>query len=187
MLNYFHKFINMLVNRIVKEVIIMKVIFLDIDGVLNSNHWYIRNHKKHPEKCRTHTAIDPRYIKNLRKIVKKTDAKIVLTSTQRSYIKRHDDCLLKQIFTEYGLEIFDYIPILIAQPRGCEIQKWLNEHTNVTSFIILDDSSDMAHLLPYLVKTYNCFPINLPLIWYFYEGLSTYKTNQAIKMLNSKK
>lgn len=38
--------------------------------------------------------------------------------------------------------------------RGHQIQAWLNVHKpDVESFCIVDDDSDMAHLLPYLVKT----------------------------------
>lgn len=37
--------------------------------------------------------------------------------------------------------------------RGHEIQRWLSEHPEVTSFAILDDDTDMAHLYDRLVLT----------------------------------
>jgi hypothetical protein len=40
-----------------------------------------------------------------------------------------------------------------ANERGHEIQAWLTEHPEVTSFAIVDDDSDMVHLMDRLVKT----------------------------------
>lgn len=170
----------------------MKVIFLDVDGVLNSEHWYKKNHKKHPEKCRTNTAIDPRYVHNLKKIVKHTGAKIVLSATCRGFVKGNNSHYLKKIFKEYGLEIYDYTPNT-GMERGIDIQEWLNHHSNVTNIVILDDNSDMCHLIEYLVKTkYRpCIKIKekwhkiyIPFWWYFNEGLCSKKVKEAIGMLN---
>jgi hypothetical protein len=44
--------------------------------------------------------------------------------------------------------------IVEAKERGHEIQAWLDtQNSNVESFVILDDDSDMAHLLSKLVQT----------------------------------
>jgi hypothetical protein len=158
----------------------MKVIFLDVDGVLNSAHWYIRNHKKHKERCRTDTAIDPRFVKNLKKIVEKTGAKIVLSATCRGVVKRNQTHYLRRILRENGLEIYDYTPH-IGMERGVDIQEWLNHHLDVTNIVILDDDSDMCHLIEYLVKTRNFY--KTPLLWYFHEGLCSKKVKEAIRML----
>lgn len=170
----------------------MKVIFLDVDGVLNSEHWYIKNHKKHPERCRTNTAIDPRYVCNLKKIVKYTGAKIVLSATCRFSVKGNKSHYLVKILKKYGLEIYDYTPNT-GMERGIDIQEWLNHHRDVTNIVILDDDSDMCHLMGYLVKT-KCKPyikikdkwhrVRIPFWWYFNEGLCSKKVRQAIKMLD---
>jgi hypothetical protein len=41
----------------------------------------------------------------------------------------------------------------MSSVRGLEIQDWLDNHPGVTDFVILDDSSDMAHLMPKLIQT----------------------------------
>lgn len=155
----------------------MNVIFLDVDGVLNSHHWYKKNHKKHPEKCRTDTAIDPRYVRNLKKIIKRTGAKVVLSATCRVSVRTNKTHYLRKIFKEYGIEIYDYTPYT-GMERGIDIQEWLNHHL-VNHIVILDDDSDMCHLMEYLVKTNNG-PCKL---WYFNEGLSNRKVRESIKML----
>ena len=155
----------------------MKVIFLDVDGVLNSEHWYKKNHKKHPERCRTRTAIDPRYVNNLKKIVSKTGAKIVLSASCRSSVKERKSHYLRVILKRYGLEIYDYTPNT-GMERGIDIQEWLNHHKEVSNIVILDDDSDMCHLTEYLVKT------QCKSWWHFNEGLCGKKARQAIKMLD---
>lgn len=169
----------------------MKVIFLDVDGVLNSEHWYKKNHKRHPERCRTDTAIDPRYVRNLRKVVKKTGAKIVLSATCRGVVRKDKTHYLHQILKKYGLEIYDYT-IRLSGERGHEIQDWLDKHRNVENIVILDDDSDMLHLTKYLVKTKHgpyikqddgTFKRDTSLFAWRKEGLNTSKAKEAIQML----
>lgn len=73
----------------------MKVIFLDIDGVLNGYSWfdhYIRFRSglnkllwKYElfHKYRSYFDVKERYVKNLAKIVHKTGAKVVISSSWR--------------------------------------------------------------------------------------------------------
>lgn len=169
----------------------MKIIFLDVDGVLNSEHWYIKNHKRHPERCRTDTAIDPRFVRNLRKIVKRTGAKIVLSATCCGVVRKDRAHYLHQILDRYGLEIYDYT-LRLGRERGHEIQDWLDKHKGVTNIVILDDDSDMLHLTKYLVKTSNGPYIKMedgsfkrdksPFGW-LREGLNGKAVRRAIKML----
>lgn len=169
----------------------MKIVFLDVDGVLNSEHWYKRNHKRHPERCRAENAINPRFVRNLAKIIRKTGAKIVLSATCRGSVKSNKSHYLRRIFKKYGLEIYDYTP-RTGMERGIDIQEWLNHHLEVKNIVILDDDSDMLHLMEYLVKTHahpaikikdkwHRFPI--PFFWFFREGLTKHKAIKAIKML----
>ena len=169
----------------------MKVIFLDVDGVLNSEHWYKKNHKRHPERCRTDTAIDPRYVRNLKRIVDRTGAKIVLSATCRGDVKGNYCHYLHRILEKYGLIIYDYTRRLGGE-RGYEIQDWLDNHQNVTNIVILDDDSDMMHLTKYLVKTksgpYNkqkdgTFKRDTSLFAWRKEGLNISKVKEAIRIL----
>ena len=60
----------------------MKVIFLDFDGVMDTGYYFaalIREHK--PRFDSYGMVFDPYCIENLRKIIDKTGAKIVVSST----------------------------------------------------------------------------------------------------------
>ena len=113
----------------------MKVIFLDVDGVLNSaqDGYSIR--------LRTDS-----HLKLLQRIVKKTGAKIVLSSSWRIGFTPASKNLLAR-FREYGLELMDCTPELSGSCRGDEIRQWLTDNAydyNIENFVILDDEADMA-------------------------------------------
>ena len=92
----------------------MKVIFLDIDGVLN-NEKHIKQihdlvHKRKLPLAMIKGAYFPYSdtILPLKKIVDETNAKIVLSSDWKNLKGRKES--LKQIFERYGLKIFDETP-----------------------------------------------------------------------------
>ena len=60
-----------------------------------------------------------------------------------------------------------------GKKRGIEIQTWLDENPGVEKFIILDDDSDMVHLMPHLLQTDGEF------------GLTNEIADKAIKRLNN--
>lgn len=137
----------------------IKVIFLDIDGVLNSYDWRLKNKEKNNEiKC-----LDDRAIKILAEIVKTSGAKIVLSSSWRT--KDADDVymkILKSKFENLSITIFSETGYCRKKyPRGWEIREWLKNNRkiyNIVSFVIIDDdsqgiSSHKKTLLPYYVKT----------------------------------
>lgn len=161
----------------------MKVIFLDIDGVLNSERWYINNHR-HPVPGAA--QIDLKYVRNLQKIVRRTGAVIVLSSTWRGAVKKSKNHPLHRILDDYGMQIYDYTTTARAEgghQRGYEIQQWLDDHPDVTNIVILDDDNDMVHLEKYLVKTkFNAYDGHKTSRWWL-EGLNRKKTRAAIKML----
>lgn len=116
----------------------MKIIFLDIDGVLNNN--------KKPYQ------LERSSVKRLSYIVKYSNAKIVLSSNWRhvylqyknkedmySVNKKAIEQLLK-LFSQYSLEIFDVTSVIGygKESRPAEIQNWINLHS-IESFVILDD------------------------------------------------
>jgi hypothetical protein len=162
----------------------MKVIFLDIDGVLNSEHCFKKDSKRY--------RIHPKYMRNLRRIVKKTGAKIVLTSVMRGSIRKNSFHYVHQIFNDYGLSIYDYTSKGESAIRGYEIQDWLDKHRDVTNIVIIDDDVDMVHLSKYLVRTLSWPYIKMkdgsmvrnksPFAW-MTEGLNYKASNKAIAML----
>lgn len=121
----------------------MKVIFLDIDGVLNSLTYFEENNIL--------DGIDKEKVKLLQDIIRKTQVEIVLSSSWRIGYNKDDTSHPCYKLKEYGLNIMDFTPVLRTN-RGSEIKAWLNKN-KVDKFIILDDESDMGDLLPYLVKT----------------------------------
>ena len=70
-------------------------------------------------------------------LINKTGAEIILSSTWR-ISPRHIEILEKYT----GLKIKDKTPRLNTI-RGEEIKQYLNEHKEITSYVILDDDSDM--------------------------------------------
>lgn len=50
-------------------------------------------------------------------------------------------------------KVIGVTPVRNNLERGHEIQEWLDSHSGIESFVIIDDDKDMAHLLPRLVHT----------------------------------
>ena len=111
----------------------LKVIFLDVDGVLNSKQ------DGNSIKLRTDS-----HFRLLQEIVKATGAKIVLSSSWRAGFAKARNTLSNRL-GEYGLEIMDSTPVLSGlSSRGDEIRQWLDDSgQSVERFVILDDDDDM--------------------------------------------
>ena len=119
----------------------MKIVFLDCDGVLNNANYIKKCYKKSINKKNTiysgkNVPFDPKCLKNLAKIVKKTNAKIVLSSTWRIY-KSHI-YVLEARLAEYGLRIYDKTDD-INMIKGAEITEWLKQHRDIENYVVIDD------------------------------------------------
>ena len=120
----------------------MKIIFLDIDGVLNSEMYEWSRGED-----RADNRIDLSRVRLLKDIVSATDAKIVLSSTWRlDWDKSPELCgedgeYINQCLAQYGLFIIDKTPFnSMIDDRRREILTWLSSHRGeVESFVILDD------------------------------------------------
>ncbi|KXY51001.1 hypothetical protein AT268_31145 [Bacillus cereus] len=146
----------------------MKLIFLDIDGVMNHSNYFVRS-KHHMLQ-----AFCPTALANLKEILEKCDAKIVVSSTWR---KLGSVKILKRaIFSHYGLQkyVIGRTPELRGEPRGAEIQAFMDNFKNpIDRFIIIDDGDDMLHLSDRLVLTNP-----------YEDGLNHRKRDEAIQLLN---
>jgi hypothetical protein len=110
----------------------MKVLFLDCDGVLNSE----ANIKQ--GLFNTVFPVDQYMAFLVGKIQLNTDCKVVLSSAWRHH-EPSVEKLNKQL-----VPIFDITPDLdLPRVRGDEIKAWLDEHSEVTKYAILDDDTDM--------------------------------------------
>ena len=118
----------------------MKIIFLDIDGVLNSSDYRQRMGMDYFSQ-----VIDRRKMPLLKHIVEETGAEVVLSSTWRKFWNPGENQLdpagqyIHDIFREYGLWIHSKTAVLERAGRNEEIQAWLARYPYVDGYVILDD------------------------------------------------
>jgi hypothetical protein len=140
----------------------MKVLFLDIDPVLNSDAWYARAGRPAGELGH----FDPELVRNVDELAARTGAAVVISSAWRVHFGLEE---LRSILLRAGLAapVIDVTPIvedgaLDGLVRSAEIMRWLAEHTlrscagavpTVRRFAILDDLRDFGPLAPWHVRT----------------------------------
>lgn len=144
----------------------IKLIFLDIDGVLN-------NESTRARAPNSAVGINMGMVSIFKRIIEETDAKIVLSSAWRLYPKIHDylwGCLGQDIKER----CVGMTPSSWSDYRGREIKQWLesNKNIEIDSFIILDDCNDMEPFSDRLIQT----------SWQ--TGITTEHADKAIEMLN---
>lgn len=134
-----------------------RILFLDFDGVLNSDEWVARRRAEGGPCTVLSNAIDADAVARLQEIVEATQAKVVISSSWRELFSVAE---LVDILGRHGFrgQVVGKTPRLDAlvpgTVRGHEIAAWLDCQTEwPAGFCILDDHSDMAHLLPWLVQT----------------------------------
>ncbi len=124
------------------------VIFLDIDGVLVTFD-SMRAKPTFPQ------PFDPRAVNALKRIIRLTKAKIVVSSSWRLLHPKFVD--LPRYFAHQSLPrpvgMTPDVRTAEEPARGIEIQTWIDRTRFKGPFVILDDSSDMAHLMNRLVLT----------------------------------
>lgn len=158
----------------------MKVIFLDVDGVLNCLYCKV--------KIDGFFFVMDEKIELLKQLVDRTGAKVVLTSTWRQgWIDQkmglntrdatHYEALQDKLL-EFNVELLDHTPISPGniEKRGEEIDLWLKEWDGeqIESFVILDDMSG-RYLRPYSNRLVNTS---------FTDGLLQKHVEWAVKILN---
>lgn len=125
-----------------------KVLFLDIDGVLNSERsaWALGGFP-HDFSEPDMRKFDHVAIGLVRKLCEETDASIVLSSSWRIIHSVHE-CA-----NGLDLPIFDKTPNSNGN-RGSQIREWLKAHPEVLTYAIVDDDSDMLpEQKPFFVRT----------------------------------
>lgn len=164
-----------------------KIIFLDIDGVLNTKYWYSQMDRNTP-KDKYGYMFDPVSVDNLEKIIKRTEAGIVISSSwrfmglsvmldmweERKLPGRVID-VTPNSFSDDLLLTTDLDNDDIMDIRGQEIKEWLMRRgADVSNYVILDDMNDI------LQEQENNF------VWIDPEiGITTWNAEQAIQILNN--
>lgn len=116
----------------------MKVVFLDIDGVLNS----IRYDRQRTD---NQGNIDETRLLLIKGLVDATNACIVLTSSWRKHWEKDAarcDAIgreLNEIFAKHQVQIYDKTVALPNKDRAQEIRIWLNLQEEVEEYVIFDD------------------------------------------------
>lgn len=158
----------------------MKVIFLDVDGVLNTLFTRVRLDNGV-------VFVEDKFLLFLKEMCDKTGAKIVLTSSWRKGWfdldkgkSNTNDALdfiaLRDKLLEFGIELFDKTPCILDSQRGLEIKQWFEDNNNlcVESFVILDDMA--------IVRPFNRFFMQISCA----EGLREKHVRKVVKMLGEK-
>lgn len=139
----------------------MKVIFLDVDGVLNFEKWYQNVDGRNPGNLYGQEGdLDPLCVNRIIKICNETGAKVVISSDWRiswyttqvrlakmgldeNYvIDKTPEYIWRNVskhdyFNDDYEETYEY-------SRGAEIDGWLKEHPEVTNYVIIDDRTDFT-------------------------------------------
>ena len=134
----------------------MKILFLDMDGVVNATYivdeWIkIHGDSNESKKAfREHykNGIVPELAQRVCDIVSQTSCKIVWSSTWRRqrFLERIANAKLS--FNSWGLpgdSLIDKTPYFPGSPRAYEIDEWIKENTekyNIERCAIVDDDSD---------------------------------------------
>jgi hypothetical protein len=112
----------------------VKVIFLDIDGVLNC--------KTTPNPRNFPYVVDSKLLARFKKLLDRTGAKAVLSSTWRL------DPVGLFAAKHFGVPFIDVSPDMPKKPRRHEVLTWVSKHPQVSRYAIIDDENDELDDLP---------------------------------------
>lgn len=157
----------------------MNIVFLDCDGVLNSDSYFVSGRAISDE---THDYdVDPLCVTRVLEICEKSQAKIVLSSDWKISWPGAKLRLERAGFPE-GL-IIDKTPDFIwfrgisydlDCSRGAEVNEWLRQHPECNNYVILDDRTDFKNYqLPHFVHVDP------------YDGITDEHVNKALQILNN--
>jgi hypothetical protein len=160
----------------------MKVLFLDIDGVIVTNH-HLSGLERNMQPWRDEAGYAhfcPRCLAHVEELVARTGASVVLSSTWRFFLEDLDG--VRRFFRSRNIafEIHDVTPLVDYYPgkpsrnadRGREIAAWLEAHPEATRYCILDDDPRiLPEQRPYWVRTT------------FHYGFTRAKLDAALRIL----
>ena len=159
----------------------MKIVFLDVDGVLNYDGC--------KERFGGFLGVEDALVDRLAKIVHAANAQIVLVSSWKTLWDEEQPRGEMHPMAKYLVEKLKKAGLHIADrttdagsDRGNGINKWIRHVSakEIENFVVLDDEVfydyEREGILPHLVKTS-----------FYAGGLSDQNVEEAIKILNEKK
>lgn len=166
-----------------------KIIFLDFDGVLNTEYYQgLLQYQGKPWQDEYGAFFDPKSVKQLKKIIDATDADIVVESSWkylgldamkelwdvRNLPGRVIDITPSSVSDENLINInLDYLYTSILHCKGIEIASWLTEQTEDIRYVIIDDEYVI------LESQFPHFILTNP-----YEGITEEQAERTISILN---
>ena len=152
-----------------------KILFLDFDGVLNTELYQgLLRYQGKPWQDEYGAFFDPKAVKQLKRIIDATDADIVVESSWK-YLGLD---AMKELWKVRNLPgtIIDITPSLLGKNKGVEIASWLSKYAkqDIRYVIIDDEYVILDSQLPHFILTNP------------YEGITEEQANRAISMLNEK-
>lgn len=148
----------------------MKIIFLDIDGVLNSRQWILQIKERFDD---PKNQMDLKLVKRFNHITESTKANIVISSTWRysfrDQLKKLQECMVSYGISGNIIGMTDCSGY--GNCRSDEIEEWLNNNSGIERFIIIDDNTLGGKMDQFLIKT----------DWE--DGLQDHHVDQIIKLL----
>lgn len=168
----------------------MKIIFLDIDGVLNPTHFnnalfkmWKASHEEIKSKDEFGDLFFDQNVDALRFIIEHTESQIVLSSTWRmNGLNRNQQMWLERDLPGKLIDITPHANELLDDSisrfyddicRGAEIDYWIKDKNFTGNYIIIDDTEDM------LKSQESVFIKTNP-----YCGLTMKDAKRAIEILN---
>ena len=150
-----------------------KIIFLDFDGVLNTEHYQgLLQYQGKSWQDEYGAFFDPNAVKQLKRIIDATGADIVVESSWK-YLGLD---AMKELWEVRNLPgtIIDITPSLLGKNKGVEIASWLSKYAKQDlRYVIIDDEYVILDSqLPHFILTNP------------YEGITEEQANRAISMLN---
>lgn len=130
--------------RLVKAPVPRRIIFLDIDGVLNSMSSAVV--------YRTASKFSPVSLGIIKELVVSADAYIVISSSWRiGNTLTELRALFQRNDPKFPIDrIIDVTPRISLVPRGKEISEWLRVNGPVQDYLIIDDDGDMLPEQPFV-------------------------------------
>lgn len=158
----------------------MNIIFLDIDGVLNtlqisdkpfeSNFGQVSRDGYYYQYCMPEDleVSNKQSVMWLNKLCEETNSKIVITSTWRMGVNGLR-CTKKALYNSglhKDIDILGFTPIIhnaTFNIRGNEIKMYLNDNPEISNYVILDDDKDMLpEQMFHLVKVNSDYGFGFP-------------------------
>jgi hypothetical protein len=130
---------NSKINKSTEPIQNQKILFLDIDGVLNSEIYY----KSISHLENGGSRFDPKSVELIKKLVDEFSLRIVISSTwrygatDRLMHELKDSKLIGYLYHEW------FTPVIHPAHRGTEIKLWLELHPEVIDYIIIDDDENI--------------------------------------------